>query len=351
MKIIQVIPFFGMGGAETMCENLVYELKKLGHEVIVVSLYSKKTPITQRLEKSNVDIRFLDKKDGFDFSMFRKLEKLFKQEKPNVIHTHIYVTKYVFPVAAKMKIRVVHTVHSVAKHEVGKISRRLNEFYFKFCNVVPVALSTNVQKTIVEEYGIGASKIPVILNGVDLSKCKIKKDYDFSDTFKIVHIGSFLDVKNHRGLIEAFALFNKKYPNSQLHLIGDGKNRPAMEELVKIKQLSENVVFHGLQSDVHQFLSKMDIFTLPSLYEGVPMSIAEAMGTGMPIVATAVGGIPNMLDNNSAQLVPVDPMAIAKAFENYYLDYDLRKSNGEKAREMSKRFSAETMANRYLEIY
>ena len=66
MKIIQVIPFLGMGGAEIMCETLVYELKKLGHEVTVISLYSKKTPITERMENAGIDIRYLDKKLGFD---------------------------------------------------------------------------------------------------------------------------------------------------------------------------------------------------------------------------------------------------------------------------------------------
>ena len=63
MKVIQVMPFFGLGGAEIMCENLVYELKKMGHEVIVVSLYNKQTPITERFEKAEIDIRYLDKKD------------------------------------------------------------------------------------------------------------------------------------------------------------------------------------------------------------------------------------------------------------------------------------------------
>ena len=351
MKIIQVIPFFGMGGAEIMCENLIYELKKLGQEVIVVSLYSKKTSITERLEKSSVDIRYLDKKNGFDFSMFGKLKKLFKQEKPDVIHTHIYVTKYVFPVAVKMKVKVVHTIHSVAQHEAGKISRKFNKFYFKKFDVVPVALSANIQETIIKEYGLKSSDVPVVLNGYDLERCNIKKNYEYGDRFRILHIGSFLEVKNHKGLIEAFEIFNKKYPNSELHLIGEGEKRSEIAELVKNKNMSKCVIFHGLQSNVHEFLSQMDIFTLTSLYEGIPMSIIEAMGTGLPIVATAVGGILDMLNEKSALLVPVDTIAIAEAFEKYFLNYKLRKLNGENALQISKRFSAETMATKYIEIY
>ena len=144
MKIIQVIPFLGMGGAETMCENLVYELKKLGHEVIVVSLYNKETVITQRLKEASVDVRFLDKKNAFDFSMFKKLKKLFKQEKPDVIHTHLYVTKYVFPVACKLKIKVVHTIHNEARKEATKFWRTFNKYYYKKSLVIPVALSKSI---------------------------------------------------------------------------------------------------------------------------------------------------------------------------------------------------------------
>ena len=93
------------------------------------------------------------------------------------------------------------------------------------------------------------------------------------------------------------------------------------------------------------------MFTLPSFKEGVPMSLEEAMGTGLPIVATAVGGVPDMLDENSAQLVSVNEEEIAAAFEKYYLDYNLRKRHGENALKMSQRFSAETMAKLYCNIY
>ena len=150
MKVVQVIPFFGMGGAEIMCESLVYELRKLGHEVVVVSLYNKKTPITTRIEKSCAEIRYLDKKAGLDFSMFGKLKKLFEKEKPDVIHSHLYVSKYVFPVAAKMKIRVVHTIHNVAEKENGRLERKLNNFFFKHCHLIPVAFSELIRDAVAE---------------------------------------------------------------------------------------------------------------------------------------------------------------------------------------------------------
>lgn len=352
MKIIQVMPFFGLGGAEIMCENLVYELTKMGHEVIVLSLYDRQTAITQRFAEANIDVRYLNKKSGFDISMYKKLRDIFKHEKPDVIHTHIYTTKYVFPVAAKLKIRVVHTVHSIATKEMPKMSRMLNKFFYKHFDVIPVALSEAVKKTIVEEYRLNPSNVPVVLNGIDLTKCRTKTSYERRGAFRIVHVGSFIEVKNHTGLVEAFEIFHSKHPDSELHLIGDGVKRPQIEQMVFEKGLADYVKFYGFQSNVHSYLSDMDVFTLPSLYEGVPMSIVEAMGTGLPIVATAVGGVPDMLTNDeNALIIDNNNEAISCAFETYYKDPELRKRHGEKAKERSSAFSAATMAQKYEGIY
>ena len=102
MKILQVIPYFCFGGAETMCENLTYSLRSLGHEVTVVSLYQERTPIAQRMEETGVKILYLDKKLGLDISMVPKLMKIMRQEKPDVVHTHLDVIKYA-TVAAKAR--------------------------------------------------------------------------------------------------------------------------------------------------------------------------------------------------------------------------------------------------------
>lgn len=351
MKIIQVMPFFGLGGAETMCENLVYELKKMGHEVVVVSLYNKQTPITERLENAEIDIRYLNKKDGFDISLFNKLRRLFKQEKPDAIHTHIYTTKYVFPIAAQLKIRVIHTVHSIATKEMSKTSRKLNKFFYKHFDVTPVALSEAIKKTIIEEYRLESLTVPVILNGIDLKKCKQKVHYDIDNVFRIVHVGSFVEVKNHIGLIGAFEIFNKKHPDSELHLIGDGEKRTQIEQMVSEKGLSKRVKFYGLQSNVHLYLSDMDIFTLPSLYEGVPMSMVEAMGTGLPIVASKVGGVPDMLDDDCSILVQPDSVTIAEAFEIYYQNCYMREKHGKAVLKIADRFSSKTMAENYVNAY
>lgn len=353
MKVLQITPTLCMGGAETMCENLTNNLIKLGIEVVVVSLYDKHTPISERLEKNGVKIHYLGKKSGLDISMISKLKRVMKEERPDVIHSHNNAMQYAVPAAIFAKIkRRVHTVHSVAQQELGKPAKIMAKHFYKRRNLVPVALSENIKNTVIEVYKLPRDRIPVVLNGVDFSRCARKECYESSDNFTILHIGRFADVKNHSMLLSAFRSFHEKVPSGKLRLIGDGEGRAECEKFVEENGLTECVEFLGIQSNVYGFLHDADIFTLPSKYEGIPMTLIEAMGTALPIVATNVGGIPDMLVNEeSALLVDADEKQLCDAFIKLYSDSALRERLGESAFEASKRFSAEEMARRYAEIY
>lgn len=354
MKILQVIPYFCFGGAETMCENLCYALKKMGHEVIAVSLYNRHTPISDRMERAGIPIVFLDKKMGLDLSMIPKLCQIMKREKPDAVHTHLDVIKYTV-LAAKLSgiKRCVHTIHSVAYKEAeGKLQKISNYLYYHLGWSVPVALSPEVRQTVCDFYHRKPQDVPVIYNGIDLSRYSPKESYLAAEEMTIVHVGRFDTPKNHEGLLHAFAEILKKHPNSRLHLVGDGDLRSRIEELAEALNLGAAVVFHGTQSDVHPYLYAGDIFVLPSKYEGMPMTIIEAMATGLPIVASNVGGIPDMVkDGRSALLVPCEPLAVAAACERLMESQALREALGENAIAESRRFSAEHMAERYAAIY
>ena len=352
MKIAQIMPEFGLAGAETMCENLTYELIKAGHQVVVVSMYDYHSAITERLEAAGVDIRYLGKKPGLDPSMILKMEKVFRETGVQVVHTHRYCAQYAMPAAmlAGVKHRV-HTLHSVASKEIKKPARKLSKFFYKYCNVIPVSLSELVRESVVEEYQLAPEAIPVIFNGIDLSRCIPKTDYARNGSFKILYIGRFSEEKNHIGLITAFGKFHANHADSELWLIGDGKLRPDVEAYVREQGLEQAVKFLGLQSNVYGYMHEADVFALASNYEGMPMTLIEAMGTGLSVVATRVGGIPDMLDDDSALLVPVDMDAMAEAFEKYYADEMLRQKNGLTASQYAVRFSSRAMAENYLQIY
>ena len=161
-----------------------------------------------------------------------------------------------------------------------------------------------------------------------------------------------MDVKNHEMLIRAFAKLVDKHDNVKLQLIGEGELKVQMEELANSLMIKDKVEFLGLKSNVYPYLNKADVFCLPSKYEGIPMSLIEAMGTGLPIIASNVGGIPDMLtDKKDALLVIPEEDEIAEAFEMLYSDDDLKKKLGVAAKERSQSFSANVMAIKYINVY
>lgn len=354
MKVIQIMPEFGLAGAETMCENLTVELVKKGVDVVVVSLYNYHSAITDRLEKQNIKICYLNKKPGLDLSIIIKLYRLFKKEKPDVIHTHRYVMQYAVPAAilARVKKRV-HTVHSIATKETTATAQKLNWIFYHFNHVIPVALSKEIQSTVIERYNLPHQKIPVIYNGIDLKKCIVKNSYKANKKIRFLHIGRFSKVKNHLLLIEAFAEVHKKNCNTELVLIGTGE----LEENIKKKTLEfglmDSVIFAGLKEDVYPDLNAADVFVLPSLYEGMPMTIIEAMGTGLPVIATNVGGIPSMIKTGeNGLLVNADVDALVNAMSRVVVNENLRRTMGVKAREVTETiFSSNIMCNKYYKIY
>ena len=352
MKVIQIIPMFGMGGAEIMCETLSYQLKKQGIGVIVVSLYDFKSAITERMEQAGIDIRYMKKKSGFDLSMIWKLRELFKKEAPDVIHTHLSSALYAVPASVGLVVKRIHTVHNIAEKELIKPVRWAYKFFYKHMGLIPVALSEQVKISIIEEYELEDTVVPVVYNGVDLSKCKEKVEYSIGERMKILHIGRFAEAKNHEGLLRAFRIFNEMYPESELWLVGDGALRSQIEAYVEENKLNKNVTFWGIQQEVYELLCSADVFCLPSIYEGMPMTIIEAMATGIPIVATRVGGIPDMVgDSESALLINVDVKELVDSLIMLINNAEKRAELGKQAKMQSKRFSAEIMGADYASIY
>lgn len=355
MKVMQVMPEFGMAGAEIMCENLLIGLKKIGIDVVVVSLYDFHSAITERLEANGIKIIYLGKKPGLDLKVFLKLFNTIKSENPDIIHTHRYVMEYVVPIARLLnKKNLIHTVHNIATKEQEKSKRILSKFFYHFCNVTPVALSAEVKETILIEYKLKKDEVPIVYNGEDLSRFHKKQSYTYDNKFRLLHIGRFMEAKNHLCLLNAInELIDEGY-NLQLNCVGDYNSEIGSKciNFVKENQLDDIVIFSGLQADVVRFLDESDCFILPSIFEGMPMVLIEAMASGLPIIASCVGGIPDMLESNESGIL-INPTIkdIKNAIIKIINDADYRKKLGENAYNNSYMFDNDYMARKYSELY
>lgn len=351
MRILQVIPSLDLGGAETMCCNLACELKKDGHDVMVVCFYKTDSALHDRLTAADIEVIDLEKKGGFDVSAITKIRKIIKTFRPDAVHGHLYVLKYIIPAKFGLgRIKVIHTLHNIAEKESTGSDKIVNKIAYRIFKVVPVGLSPFVCESIERVYGV--KDVKLIYNGVPLEKCIPKKDYTTGKNIIICNIARFNEQKNHQGLIKAFKLVHDAHPEAVLQLIGGGELRPECEELVSQLGLSESVIFEGLKGNVYPYLNKADIFALPSLYEGMPMTLIEAMGTGLPIVASPVGGVVDMLeDKRSCLFCGTDAESIAECINKFCDNPELRRSCGINAKQDSILFSSMQMCKEYTNIY
>lgn len=351
MKILQIIPNFDMGGAETMCEGLCGQLRELGNEVVAVSLYDCDTPITKRLTASGIRLVTLGKHRGPDLGCMFRLRKLLVQEQPDVLHTHLHALKYTAAAAKNMGIPIIHTVHNVADKEAGPDKKRNGKLYKKGI-AVPVSLSTEVQKSVMALYGLSRKATPVILNGIDLSHCIPKQDFRLHSPAQIIHVGRFYEQKNHTCMVEAMAMLKQAGVNATLKFVGDGPLLTDIKKLVKSKGLEDVILFNGVSDRVFDLLHKADLFILPSKWEGLPMTVIEAMGTGIPVIASDVGGLSDMIiTDHSGILIQPEAKELAEAIQKLLASEALRSHLGINARMEVTRFSAQTMAFKYQELY
>jgi len=352
MKIMQIIPTLEVGGAEIMCENLSLGLLKSGQSVTIVSLYNCHSPITKRMGSRGQKIIFLDKKKGIDTSLIGKLRKVLLEEKPDIIHSHLYSLKYVIWASSGLGIKRIHTLHSIANQESNFLNRKLNGLFFSLDKVIPVALSEIIQNTIITEYHIPKEKIPIIYNGVDFKNCLLKTDYSFKNCIQIIHVGRFSDPKNHIEILKAILKLQYSIPNIRLSIIGDGELRYTIQHFISSNKMEGYVSMIGIVDNVFPYLQKSDIFILPSKYEGMPMALIEAMGTGLPVVASNVGGIPNMIiDRFSGLICEPECEDIYRKILAYINDQKLREECGRNALIAVQQYSARTMLHSYLDLY
>lgn len=355
MRILQIMPEFGLAGAERMAENLTLSQIKAGHIVKVVSFYDYHSAITDNLESKGVEIIYLNKKGGVDLSVIGRLKNVIESYSPDVIHTHRYILFYTLLARKRTSVKapIVHTVHNEAKKELNFAYRKINNLLFLISKCYPVALTKEIKETIIDEY-VGIKDLPIIMNGVNTDNVQpIKTDYKVpQETFNILHVGRFAEAKNHETIIDAFAEFHQRHQKATLTFFGEGVKFESVKDKVKRDKLTDCIFFKGVDGKVTSHFHEYDVFILPSLFEGMPITIIEAMAAGMPIIASNVGGIPDIITNGkNGILIKPEKEEIVEALNKLACNEELRKRLGEAALESSKLYTSDQMAKEYVNYY
>ena len=346
--LFHIVNSLRVGGAEQLVVNMLRYHDRARYFPVCICLRAPMgTHLEAAVQQMGVPLYFLDASNKpLRWLHNTKLNTLFKKYKPTVVHTHLSGVRYAFPLTLKYRTPVfVHTLHSVADREIGSGPNRqvrLLAFRYGIGSCVPVAISQEVARTFEAIYKRPA---PVLIpNGVPteaFAPCfeirqRLRQEFQIApQTLVFIHVGRFDAVKNHAMLISAFSqLFASALAPVELWLVGDGELREAVQQQARTLGIESRVRFLGVRSDIPDLLRAADVFVFPSRWEGNPLSVMEAMAAGLPVVATAVGGVPELVEDGvSGILVPnEDCDALVQAMLQMVQHPDLRAQMAHAAR-------------------
>jgi glycosyltransferase involved in cell wall biosynthesis len=386
LKAMHIVLNLDIGGAQEVVRTLVEYLALDGCHPVVCTFQDG--PLRQDIERSGIKVEVLPPRRYsvvalplFIFDMIRiwkSLAELVEKHKVDVVQTHLLrsLDFLVLLLLYTTNLRVVlWTFHSanfeltadrLPKYKWLLTSKKYSHrFLYRLASSLVsgfIAVSDQVGRVMVEVIGPIDDKITVICNGVDTKRYGQAVDRTLvrsqlgleANTRLIAMVGTLKKVKGHRYLIEAIASIVPRYPDLHVLFIGDGDLREELQAQVKRLILDDHIHFLGKRHDVPELLAASDLFVLPSLWEGLPMSLLEAMAAGLPIVATEVSGtVQVMIPNKTGILVPPgDSQRLAQAIEQLLSDTTRAQVMGAAAkRRVETEFSAQKQADEHLTLY
>jgi sugar transferase (PEP-CTERM/EpsH1 system associated) len=361
IRIVFLVHQLGLGGLENVVVDLANRLATLQFECTIIN-FSQSDPLQNRVQQERTRTIALDKKAGNDPALVYRLYRFFRRERPHIVQTHNWGALVEGVVAAKLA-RVPILIHA----EHGTVEgRRYNVFLQRILwRAVQgvLCVSEEHRQRLSKTVGFSYENITPILNGVNTDFFRpcpaneetIRIDRGLEpDALYIGTVGNLRPVKNHRLMLQASRDICTKYERVRIVFIGEGSLKEDLIHLAKALGIYNQVKFLGARSDVRDLLNTLDIFVLPSLSEGLPISVLEAMACGLPVVATSVGGLPELIeDGKTGMLVPSqDESRLKSALEHLIRCEATRRTMGQAARKkVVERFSLDAMVNEYRNLY
>jgi glycosyltransferase involved in cell wall biosynthesis len=361
IRVVELLATGTSGGAQEHVFNLVTRIDRQRYDVSVLSLSNG--PAVRRLERAGITVCVLD--DMGDAEAIEAVAAHLDAVHADVVHNHMYRAEVIGTQAAwrlasagRPRPFVVGTVHSsrirseADRELVSDLTPQMDHL---------IAVSRAIVRKIEEEGRTGAP-VSLIYNGVDLARYAepdicgtLHGEYPIPTTSPIVGVVARLEPeKGHPTLLEAWPHVLASVPNAHLLIVGEGSQREALEAQATQAGIAASVTFTGRRDDVPAVTAALDVAVLPSYREAQGLSILEAMALSRPVVASAVGGIPEMIDHGRTGLLvpPHDPEALAASIVRLLLDHPYADTLARAGRDLvHERFCVELMVRAVESIY
>ena len=361
VRVVEVLATGSNGGAQEHLYSLLTRIDRSRYETSVVALSGG--PAVRKLQRAGIPVLVIDEPD--DAIAVGALAAHLATVRPDVLHNHMYRAELVGTRAAiglgevgHRRPYVVSTVHSsrVRSAEDREQLRRLTPHIDQL-----IAVSRSIERKIVHE-GRDTTAVRMIYNGVDLERydhqepcCTLAEEYGMEPGSQIVGVVARLEPeKGHPTLLEAWPAVLREVPDAYLLIVGEGGRREELERQARDLRIAHRVVFTGRRDDVPAVTAALDVAVLPSYREAQGLTILEAMALSRPVVASNVGGIPEMIEDGVTGLLvqPRDPAALAAAIVRLLKDHSFADTLGRAGHDLvHDRFCIELMVKAVEEIY
>lgn len=361
-RILHLFVSLPMGGAENL---LLSTLRLLDPEQFssVVCCIGERGQIGDLVQAMGVPLIELHllKKGGFDRNIVTALVDLIHREKIDLVHSHLYHANFYGRLAAnKAGVPAIISIHNT--YTRTKLHRQLINWYLARKTAAIITGSEEIRRDVIRYDHVPESLVELIPNAIDLSRSEsqlsqsqARKSLDLpEDALVLGTVGRLEEQKGHRHLIKALALLHQQGIDAYLLIVGDGREKPALTAQTQQLGLEERVKFLGTRQDLGDLFRAMDLFVMPSLWEGLSLAMLSAIAAGLPLIATDVGGVRNVLGSgeNGFIVAPGNPEELANK-----IAYGL--GHPEKTREMAARgkqkihatYSDRVMVNKLQKIY
>lgn len=360
--VVHLIYRFDCGGLQTLLAECINRMppELCRHAVICLTGY---TDYAEKISRPGVEFHALEKPPGQGLSTHLKLWKLLRRLRPAVMHTYNIGTIEYSATALLAGVPVrIHAEHGRDSVEIDGNHKKYNLIRRLLIPVISayVPVSADLGDWLRKTIGVPEHKIVMVPNGVDTVRYAPPESGPKPTTQPVWvgTVGRVDRIKNHSGLLDAFRLLQERFPAPQfdvrLAIVGDGPLLQTLRNQVASEAWAERVWLPGARADIADIMRSFTVFVLPSLSEATPVTILEAMATALPVVATRVGGVPQLvLDQQTGLLVkPFDPEALADALSTYICDPQLRAQHGYAGRaHILAHYSIDEMVAGYESLY